>query len=136
MKKLYFLLLISLFSSNIFAQSDENMGIIPVPASIKKNSGQFILDKTVVLLSSETANAKNADLLNAFIVSKGGFSLRTEKAIAKGQKTIVLTSVGADQLPLEGYSINISANEIKVVGKDAGLFYAVQSLMQLMPEKK
>lgn len=136
MKKLYFLLLISIYSSNIFAQSDENMGIIPVPASIKKNSGQFILDKTVVLLSSETANAKNADLLNAFIVSKGGFALRTEKTLAKGQKTIVITSIGADQLPLEGYSINISANEIKVVGKDAGLFYAVQSLMQLMPEKK
>ncbi|RYF22927.1 MAG: beta-N-acetylhexosaminidase [Flavobacteriales bacterium] len=120
----------------MFAQSDENMGIIPAPASIKKASGQFVLDKGVVLVSADAVNAKNADLLHAFIVSKGGFALRTEKSVTKGQKAIVITSVGADQLPAEGYLININANEIRVVGKDAGLFYAVQSLMQLMPEKK
>ncbi|RYG11313.1 MAG: beta-N-acetylhexosaminidase, partial [Chitinophagaceae bacterium] len=136
MRKVYLLLLMSIFSLSIFAQSDENMGIIPVPASIKKGNGQFLLDKTVVLVSTDVANAKNADLLNAFIVSKGGFALRTEKAVAKGQKAIVITSVGADQLAAEGYSIAISSNEIKVVGKDAGLFYALQSLMQLMPDKK
>lgn len=136
MKKISLLFLITLFAFNSFAQTDANMGIIPAPVSVKKNNGTFLLDKTVALLSSETANAKTADLLNAFIVKKGGFALREVKSVANGQKAIVLTSVGADQLPAEGYTIQISKDQIKVVGKDAGLFYAVQSLMQLMPDKK
>lgn len=136
MKKISLSFLITLFALASFAQTDANMGIIPAPVSVKKNNGTFLLDKTVALLSSETANAKTADLLNAFIVKKGGFALREVKSVTNGQKAIVLTSVGADQLPAEGYTIQITKDQIKVVGKDAGLFYAVQSLMQLMPDKK
>jgi hexosaminidase len=136
MKKISLLFLSTLFAFNSFAQTDANMGIIPAPVSVKKNSGTFLLDKTVAFVSAETANAKTADLLNAFIVKKGGFALREAKSVTNGQKAVVLTSVGADQLPAEGYTINITKDQIKVVGKDAGLFYAVQSLMQLMPDKK
>jgi hexosaminidase len=136
MKKISLLFLITFFALTSFAQTDINMGIIPAPFSVKKNSGTFILDKTVALISNETTNAKTADLLNAFIVKKGGFALREAKSVASGQKAVVLTSVGADQLPAEGYTINITKDQIKVVGKDAGLFYAVQSLMQLMPDKR
>ncbi|TKC01492.1 beta-N-acetylhexosaminidase [Pedobacter cryotolerans] len=136
MKKISLLLLITFFALTSFAQTDINMGIIPAPVSIKKNNGIFLLDKTVALISNETANAKTADLLNAFIVKKGGFALIEAKSTTNGQKAIVLTSVGADKLPTEGYKIQITKDQIKVVGKDAGLFYAVQSLMQLMPDKK
>ncbi|RZJ79385.1 MAG: beta-N-acetylhexosaminidase [Flavobacterium sp.] len=136
MKKISLLFLINFFVLTSFAQTDINMGIIPAPFSVKKNSGTFILDKTTTLISTEIANAKTTDLLNAFIVKKGGFALREAKSVASGQKAVVLTSVGADQLPAEGYTINITKDQIKVVGKDAGLFYAVQSLMQLMPDKK
>lgn len=135
MKKLSLFALLTIAVISGYAQTDANMGIIPVPVTLKKNNGTFLLDKTVVLVSNETANAKTADLLNAFIVTKGGFALREEKTAAGAQKTIVLTSVGADKLPAEGYTIQITANQIKVVGKEAGLFYAVQSLMQLMPQK-
>ena len=136
MRKISLLFLIAFFALNSFAQTDANMGIIPAPVSVKKNSGTFLLDKTVALVNVEIANAKTADLLNAFIVKKGGFSLREAKSVTNGQKAVVLTSVGADKLPAEGYSIQITKDQIKVVGKDAGLFYAVQSLMQLMPDKK
>lgn len=124
------------FSVNLFAQSDVNLGIIPAPLSIIKKEGNFILDKTVVLISNGVENAKSADLLNAFIVSNGGFALREVKSVAPGQKAIILTSKGAELMPKEGYNISISANQIKLQGAGAGLFYAVQSLMQMMPEKK
>ncbi|MBB2145198.1 family 20 glycosylhydrolase [Pedobacter sp. LMG 31464] len=135
MKRISLLLVATFTAIQSFAQTDANMGIIPAPVSIKKNTGTFQLDKTVTLVSNETANAKTADLLNSFIVTKGGFALREAKSATAGQKSIVLTSVGAEKLPAEGYSINISTNQIKVTGTGAGLFYAVQSLMQLMPEK-
>ena len=136
MKRIYSFLFVVALNFQSFAQTDVNLGIIPVPVSIQRSNGVFQLDKTVVLISDEPKNAKTADLLNAFIVTKGGFALRTAKILGVKEKSIRLTSAGADQLPAEGYIISIKANEIKVVGSEVGLFYAIQSLMQLMPEKK
>jgi hexosaminidase len=135
MKKMISGLILACLTLSVKAQTDENLGIIPAPVSIQKRAGFFKLDKTVVLISDETANAATADMLNAFIAQKGGFALRTAKA-AGSSKSIVLTSTGADQLPAEGYELEVSANKVTVKGKGAGLFYGVQSLMQMMPEKK
>lgn len=134
-KKIILAAVFACLTLSLKAQTDENLGIIPAPVSVEKKTGFFQLDKTVVLISSESANATTADLLNAFIVEKGGFSLRTENAAGKA-KSIVLTSAGAGNLPEEGYRIEVTANKITVTGKSAGLFYGVQSLMQMMPDKK
>lgn len=136
MKKLASIALIAFLSLNVLAQNDANLGIIPVPVSVKKKAGSFKLDKTVVLVSADAANAKSADLLNAFIVTKGGFALRESKAVAATGRLIVLTSAGADKLPAEGYNIDITDKKITITGKGAGLFYGIQSMMQLMPEKQ
>ncbi len=136
MKKLVSIALIAFLSLNALAQNDANLGIIPVPVSVKKKAGSFKLDKTVVLVSADAANAKSADLLNAFIVTKGGFAIRETKAVAATGRSIVLTSAGADKLPAEGYYIDITDKKITITGKGAGLFYGVQSMMQLMPEKQ
>lgn len=135
MKKPLLLVAILVFTINLFAQNDVNLGIIPAPLNIIKKEGSFLLDKTVAIISNDAENAKTTDLLNAFIVTKGGFALREAKSVSSGQKAILLTSKGADLLSKEGYTIQISANQIKVIGAGAGLFYAVQSLMQMMPEK-
>lgn len=135
MKNFLSCILVASLAAPAFAQHDANMGIIPVPVSIQKSNGLFVLDKTAVLISKEAQNQKIADLLNAFIVTKGGFALREVKSADAKVNSIVITSVGADQLPPEGYKISITKNKMTIVGKDAGLFYALQSVMQLMPEK-
>ena len=136
MKKILTLTLLAALSVGAFAQTDANMGIIPAPVSVTKKAGTFKLDKTVVLVSADAKNAKMADLLNAYIVTKGGFSLRELKAAGPADKAIIITSAGADQLPAEGYKISITDKKVTITGKDAGLFYGVQSVMQLMPDKQ
>jgi hexosaminidase len=135
MKKIISGLVLACLAFSAKAQTDANLGIIPAPVSLEKKAGFFKLDKTVVLISNETANAATADMLNAFIAEKGGFALRTAKAAGSGH-AIILTSAGAEQLPAEGYELQVSGSAITVKGTGAGLFYGVQSLMQLMPEKK
>lgn len=126
-----------LVASTAFGQSGPNFGIIPASASLEKKPGNFVLDKTVVIYHDDDPKmARIEDLLNAFIVQKGGFALRQVKAMSSTAKMIVLTSVGADKLPEEGYTINVTSKKIILTGKDAGLFYAVQSLMQMMPDKQ
>jgi hexosaminidase len=120
---------------NSFAQSDENMGIIPAPVAVVKNNGSFVLDNTVVLVNEDLSNAKTADLLHAYFLDQMGMDLKSEKALKGNQKAIVLSSKGADNLPSEGYIISIATHQIKITGKNAGLFYALQTLMQLMPAK-
>lgn len=135
MKKLVSIVLLAFLYVSTSAQSDLNMGIIPAPVSVKKNSGTFKLDKTVILVSNDVKNATAADLLNAFIVTKAGFSLREAKSAANS-RSIVLTADGSDKLPDEGYTIHVNSKKITVIGKGAGLFYGVQSLIQMMPEKQ
>ncbi|TKC09118.1 beta-N-acetylhexosaminidase [Pedobacter frigoris] len=136
MKRLLSITLMAFISVNVLAQTDANMGIIPAPVSVTKKSGSFKLDKTVVLVSADAANAKVTDLLNAAIVTKAGYALREVKTAGASDRAIVITSAGADKLPAEGYTIDITDKKITITGKDAGLFYAVQSAIQLLPEKK
>ncbi|MDQ8003315.1 MAG: family 20 glycosylhydrolase [Pedobacter sp.] len=134
MKKLFLTAVAAFILSSSNAQTDVNLGIIPAPVAIQKGSGTFAFDKTVVILSANPKNAKIAETLKSFAATKG-LNLRVVQTLAAGQKAIEITSVGADQLPSEGYQIKVSANKIKLIGKDAGLFYALQSLMQLTPDK-
>ena len=136
MKKIISGLILTCVAFGVQAQTDANLGIIPAPVSVEKRAGFFKLDKTVVLVANETADAATADLLNSLIASKGGFALRTAKNAAAGQRAIVLSSAGADKLPDEGYQLQVNAKQITVTGKGAGLFYGVQSLIQMMPDKK
>lgn len=135
MKKFLSCILFASITVPALAQQDVNMGIIPVPVSVQKHSGTFVLDKTVLLVSKSPENLKAVDLLNAFIVTKGGFSLRETKAAEANHRSIVISSEGADQLPAEGYKISITNDKLLITGKGAGLFYGIQSVMQLMPEK-
>ena len=135
MNKIISGLILACVTLSVKAQTDENLGIIPAPVSVAKKSGFFKLDKTVVLVSNETSNAATADILNAYITTQGGFALRSAKEAA-GQRAIILSSAGADKLPEEGYMLEVNGKNITVTGKGAGLFYGVQSLMQMMPEKR
>jgi hexosaminidase len=134
MKKLFIAAIVVLFTANAKAQTDVNMGIIPAPVSLQKNSGSFVFDKSVVILSSNPKNAKIAETLQSFVTTKG-LKLKLVKTLSPGQKAIELSSAGADQLPAEGYQIKVSSTKIKLTGKDAGLFYALQTFMQLMPDQ-
>lgn len=136
MKSLLLLSVFFLVTIIAYAQSDPNYGIVPAPVSIQKNAGSFVLDKTTVIFHEDNPeSARIEDLLNAFIVQRGGFALRQVKKQAGNAKVIILTSLGADKLPKEGYTIKITSDKIVLTGKGAGLFYAVQSFMQMMPEK-
>ncbi len=130
-----FVFLIFLSTINILkAQvAEPNMGIIPAPVSIKSAPGIFLLSQETVILADSTDN-KAVQFFVSFLQNK--YTLRNQlkpNTGAGGPNSIILTSAGTDGLAAEGYRLSITPQQITIAGKGAGLFYGVQTLLQLMP---
>lgn len=122
------------FSLNANAQdNDPYMGIIPAPVSVKKASGEFILSQQTALLT-DSLNNKAVNFFTEYLHNK--LNLRNEAKLNTGENvanSIVFTEKGTEGLPDQGYRLTITAQQITVAGKGAGLFYGIQTLLQLIP---
>jgi hexosaminidase len=136
MKKLFLTAITAFFMLNANAQTDANMGIIPAPVSVMKGKGEFSVNKNVLILTANGSSQITTMLLE-FLQAKGlsvkVSSLKTP--IAASQKAIVL-GAGDEKLPPEAYKIVVKDNKVRLIGTQAGLFYALQSFMQMFPSEK
>jgi hexosaminidase len=113
--------------------ADPNLGIIPAPVSLKKSAGTFTLSRETSLLA-DSVNNKAVVFLADYLHSKKMLNIQARADSNKNQpNSIILTSMGADTLHPEGYSLTITPQQIIIAGKGAGLFYGIQTLIQLMP---
>ena len=113
--------------------------IIPRPVSVIATGGSFELtDQSVIFHKSDSYDVLfiGAYLADRLSKSSGlGFSevRQTSKILGKGNIYLILDSTLTD-LKDEGYELNISEKMVKVTaGKPAGIFYGVQTLLQLLP---
>ncbi|TSD67008.1 family 20 glycosylhydrolase [Inquilinus sp. KBS0705] len=121
-------------STLIKAQNtDPYAGIIPAPVSVKKLTGEFILSQETKV-QADTPNNKAVVFFSSFLADNMAYNkqvgLRNTSATSN---VIYLTSTGTENLPAEGYRLTITPQQITVAGKGAGLFYGIQTLIQLMP---
>ena len=116
--------------------NDPNMGIIPVPASIKKGTGTFVFTQlTTIRADKPTDKAilylKDFLLNNHFKNKILTYNPKTAKSSAG--TTVILTSIGSEGIPEEGYKLTVTPDKITIIGKGAGLFYGIQTFIQLLP---
>lgn len=113
--------------------NDPYMGIVPAPVSVKKASGDFILGQQTTLLT-DSLNNKAVNFFTEYLHIKLNLDneakLNTSGSVAN---SIVFTEKGTEGLPDQGYRLTITPQQIIVAGKGAGLFYGVQTLLQLIP---
>ncbi|SHM11196.1 family 20 glycosylhydrolase [Mucilaginibacter sp. OK098] len=126
-----------LFTGLVNAQdNDPNMGIIPAPVSLKKSAGEFVLSQETSLLADSVTN-KAVVFLHDYLQNKAMLKVRLKPNTGKdAANSIILTSKGADNLPEGGYNLTITPQQVTITGKGAGLFYGIQSLIQLIPADK
>jgi hexosaminidase len=136
-KKLALLTLVLITSIITLAAAQDNgpnMGIIPAPVSVKKTGGQFVLSQQTAFIADSPDN-KAVRFMADFMLHKKMLNIQPK---ASGNKNIanslILTSTGTDSLPAEGYQLTITPKNITIAGKGAGLFYGIQTLIQLMPD--
>jgi hexosaminidase len=135
-KNIAIFLLVFLFFVDVNANAQDNdpsMGIIPAPVSVKRSTGEFVLSQQTVLLA-DSINNKAVAFFTDYLQHK--LMLRNELKINNGQSvanSIVFTDKGTENLPDQGYRLTITPQQIIVAGKGAGLFYGIQTLLQLVP---
>src|SRR3569833_89567 len=127
-------IVMAFFSGTANAQDGgPNMGIIPAPVSVKKAAGQFILSQETVILA-DSVNNKAVLFLKGFLLNEAKLHVKLKPNVGTAApNSIVMTSKGADNLPAQGYNLTITPTKITITGKGVGLFYGVQSLIQLLP---
>jgi len=135
LKKALFSLFTALFITiiSVSAQdTDPYAGIIPAPVSLKKSNGQFLLSRQTVLFADRTDN-KAVIFFSSYFSNTLQFPVTVKPNTGQVQpNSIILTAVGADALPPEGYKLTVTPQNITIAAKGAGLFYGIQTLLQLM----
>jgi len=128
--------LLTVFATVVKAQdTDPNLGIIPVPVSVKKATGQFVLSQQTTIQADSPSN-KAVLFFKDYLANNLAYHKAIVAESSKTANIITLTSAGTDNLPAEGYRLTITPQQITVAGKGAGLFYGVQTLLQLMPAER
>ncbi|TDO98469.1 family 20 glycosylhydrolase [Flavobacterium sp. 245] len=130
MKKNIFLFILFCCFIGKAQNASQNTTIIPAPNSYKATGDSISLNgKIKVVFENNKYSAKELktgqifeDAINANV-------------LAKKSSIEVLFITKSPSTSKESYKISISSKKIIVTGSEEGLFYAVQSLLQLLPNK-
>lgn len=132
-------ILISAGCGNKDIQVRSGISIIPQPQELKVESGNFKLDEhTQIIVDSD--NQKVTDIADYFVEQlnmASGYSLVVSSSPESGAtNSIEFTDMDLDSsLGEEGYTLTSNKKSIIITGTPHGLFYAVQTLFQLLPNE-
>jgi len=111
--------------------------ILPTPFKLIGKEGVFKLSKKTCLLAKSEETQGTVAYFQRIIENSTGYLLETACAPIEARAFISFElSEELKHVGNEGYILDVDSVRIKIKAhKQAGLFYAVQSLLQLMPEE-
>lgn len=123
--------------NTIGKEGQEHLSIIPAPVAIQLREGVFKFDSTVVIVPSGNGEVqKLAGYLSDKVFTPSGIRLTVAKPARAGGKSIklVLNKVFSKIIGDEGYQLEITPAAVNIsANKPAGLFYGIQSIIQMLP---
>jgi len=135
MRNFFAAILLVLFLTTIqFAQSDE-INIIPKVADYEQKDGIFVLTRQTKIVVAKSAFEQNGKALREEIFRRYGFKLQiTNKPQKRNFILFDLVGQGHAALREKGeYHLIIEDQAVRVLAGPEGQFYAIQTLLQLMP---
>jgi hexosaminidase len=112
------------------------ISIIPQPAEVRVGEGGFLINAATSIFydASNKEAVRAAALFNAALKRAAGFELMP---IAGPSKNTIHFSIASNyNLGKEGYTISVKQDKVQIsASQGAGLFYGMQSLLQLLPKE-
>lgn len=114
----------------------QEVNIIPQPAAMKIGKGSFTITPKTKIVFAGSGLEHAADFLNAYLKQFYGFTLQSGTG-DKWDNSIVL-NYDKMEYPIPGaYNMDVTKKHVYIGGDNAtGVFYGVQSLIQLLPVQK
>jgi hexosaminidase len=131
MRKLMPVVLLSLLVASLPAQYDAaRYPVIPKPSQLLPFSGSFSLTAETVILTDGKTFRKEIEFFRRQVKQLYGIELKYASKAGKGN-FIYVSSDSAGVAP-EGYQLFVNSGEISLYGGQAGVFYGMQTLLQLI----
>jgi hexosaminidase len=132
MIKKLFLFSILFFFTKIYGQ-EAALNLIPQPVQIQMTGSSFQLTASSGISFNNPECGSIAELLAGKLKTSTGFSIRA-KQNTSGTLQLNLNKVPVEKLGREGYTLVSSSKGVIIsANAPAGLFYGVQTLLQLLP---
>jgi len=125
-------------SVKTFSQAfNPEISIIPKPVEMQKGTGHFHLPKNVVIHSSAAPElAQTLSFLKERLSVPTGFHVTAAGSTENASVKLLINSVIDQKLGSEGYHLSVTTSHIIIrANQPAGLFYGVQTLLQLLPKE-
>lgn len=138
MNKIFHFLFLFLLSCTGFAQSNiPKIAIIPQPVSLKQGFGYFNLSENSTVSAPNSSEVESViSNLNQRISPATGFQINSVKNSEHAEINLILYETYDSKLGNEGYHLSVTEKGVKIsANKSSGLFYGVQTLLQLLPKE-
>lgn len=143
MKRIILVFFVSAFFYKVaFAQSGNNrpkICVIPQPVSVDLHDGYFLLKPETSVISFDKSAAAVASFLSDLLHENYGFSIkdnRDNNISSKSFFSLTINKSRNNSIGDEGYNLKVTPQKVILsANTPKGLFYGVQSLMQLLPPK-
>lgn len=124
---------IPLLSSSLLADS---LKIIPEPSDITFSdvkSAKFSITSATVIVAPDSLKNESSALVQA-LAPATGFTLKVQSESTTAPQIKLLLTKKLQDLGKEGYSLQVTPKGVIIKAADeAGIFYGIQSLIQLLP---
>jgi len=124
--------------SNKESHANTEIAIIPEPVSVIKQSGHFELPTNIVIQASKSPELKQtiAFLQERLSIPTGHYVTTVYTPSATATFKLILNEKADATLGTEGYHLTVGLKQVTIrANQPAGLFYGVQSVLQLLPKE-
>jgi len=134
MRKFLLITAIALFGLGMQAQTKNDLNLVPLPAKMKINPGQFVIrSNTSIVLSADNQDMQNAvAVFNNRLNRAAGFRLQVTTTPSSSNAIVCKLNPAIPNA--EGYKLSVQKDLITLEAQTPqGIFYGMQTLRQLLP---
>lgn len=111
------------------------LALIPQPVEIQQLPGSFALTKATIISFNKPEGKAVTDLLLQKLNTSTGFAFKAQQS-TKGHILLNLNDTPNTRLGKEGYTLQSTPKGVTITANEpAGLFYGMQTLLQLLPKE-